>query len=154
MSVSKNKIKMLLRLGIALLFLTSLSQPCRADAYRIDWNNLNNGIQPESSDVYFVKSSLGQSVTGNMQGGGYVLTGGFWAGFTHFLAGDANNDGVVDLGDVVFLINYLYRGGIPPRIWASGDVNCDVVIDLGDVVFLINYLFKNGPAPPMCDPKN
>jgi len=43
---------------------------------------------------------------------------------------------VVDLGDVVFLINYLYRGGIPPRIWASGDVNCDGVVDSRGVVFI------------------
>jgi len=25
-------------------------------SYKIDWNDLNNGIQPESSDVYFIMS--------------------------------------------------------------------------------------------------
>jgi len=29
-------------------------------------------------------------------------------------AGDNNGDGVVDVGDVVYLINYLFRGGPPP----------------------------------------
>jgi len=32
-----------------------------------------------------------------------------------FLFGDANGDGLVDLGDVVFLVNYLYRNGPAPH---------------------------------------
>ncbi len=63
--------------------------------------------------------------------------------------GDANGDGVTDLGDVVYLINYIYRDGSPPDPLAAGDVNCDGIVNLGDVVYLINYLFKNGP-PPSC----
>ncbi len=63
-----------------------------------------------------------------------------------------NGDGVVDIGDVVFLINFLYKGGNPPVPFIEGDVNCDGVIDLGDIVFLINYLFKNGDVPRCCDP--
>ncbi len=154
MSVLRSKIERILSSIGFFVLLLSLSQLSWGSGYTIEWDNFNNGIQPESSDVYTVKSSLGQSITGDMQGGGYVLTGGFWAGFTYFLAGDVTNDGVVDLGDVVYLINYLFRGGSPPQIWATGDLNCDGVIDVGDVVFLINYLYRDGPAPPLCDPKN
>ncbi len=67
--------------------------------------------------------------------------------------GDVNNDGVIDLGDVVYLINYLYRSGPEPLpLWILGDVTCDYnfTIDIGDVVYLINYLYKNGPEP--CNP--
>ncbi|MGB2769551.1 MAG: dockerin type I repeat-containing protein, partial [Candidatus Zixiibacteriota bacterium] len=63
--------------------------------------------------------------------------------------GDANGDGLVDVGDVVYLINYLYKGGPPPDPLAAGDVNCDGIVDLGDVVYLVNYLFRGGP-PPGC----
>jgi hypothetical protein len=67
-------------------------------------------------------------------------------------AGDANCDQQVDIGDVVFLINYLYKGGPPPPLPELGDVNGDCVIEIGDVVYLINYLFKNGPVPQSgCD---
>jgi len=55
---------------------------------------------------------------------------------------------VVDLGDVVFLIDYLYRDGDAPDLLAAGDANGDCVVDLGDVVTLINYLFRDG-APPV-----
>ncbi len=63
------------------------------------------------------------------------------------LRGDANNDGVINVGDVVFLVTYLYRGGSAPEIMETGDCNCDEVIDVGDVVYLVNYLFRGGPMP-------
>lgn len=66
---------------------------------------------------------------------------------SEYMPGDANSDGIIDLGDVVLLLNYLYKGGQPPDPIGSGDVNCDVNVDLEDVIYLINYLFKNGPAP-------
>jgi hypothetical protein len=64
-----------------------------------------------------------------------------------YLAGDASGDQMVDLADVVFLVNYLYRSGDPPSPLVAGDANCDEEIDLGDVVYLINYLYKSGPDP-------
>ena len=71
----------------------------------------------------------------------------FEASFLHTIPGDVNGDGQVDIGDVVFLVNYLYKGGPPPEIPELGDVNGDSVVDLGDVVYLINYLFRDGPVP-------
>jgi len=61
--------------------------------------------------------------------------------------GDVNNDSVVDLGDLVYIINYLYKSGPEPIPWEAGDLNCDEIVDLGDVVYLINYLYRDGPPP-------
>jgi M6 family metalloprotease-like protein len=66
-----------------------------------------------------------------------------------FLLGNTNSDETVDVGDVVYLINYLYKNGSPPVPQEAGDTNCDGLVDVGDVVYLINYLFKGGP-PPSC----
>jgi hypothetical protein len=68
----------------------------------------------------------------------------------YFVCGDANGDGEVTPGDVVYLINYLFRDGSAPSPWEAGDVNSDGVVEPGDVVYLINYLFRNGPPP--CEP--
>jgi len=63
------------------------------------------------------------------------------------LYGDANGDWVIDLGDVIFLINYVLKGASPPQPLAAGDINGDCVVDVDDVVYLIYYLYKRGPTP-------
>ena len=67
----------------------------------------------------------------------------------HYSLGDFNGDGSVDIGDVVFSINYLYNSGPAPDPLEAGDANCDGTMDVADVVYLINYLFING-QPPCC----
>jgi agmatine deiminase len=64
-----------------------------------------------------------------------------------YKCGDANRDQVVDVGDVIHLINYLYKNGPVPLPIESGDCNQDGSVEVGDVVYLINYLFKSGPPP-------
>jgi len=60
--------------------------------------------------------------------------------------GDANVDGKVTVSDVVYLINFLFKGG--PEPWmAYSDANGDGKVTVSDVVYLINYLFKGGPPP-------
>lgn len=62
--------------------------------------------------------------------------------------GDVNDDGDIQVSDVVYLINYLLKGGPEPvPVPQVGDVNCDDEVDLADVVYLINYLLKSGPSP-------
>lgn len=71
---------------------------------------------------------------------GYVNT----AAFVH---GDVNADGTITISDAIYLINHLFRNGVPPRPFETGDVNCDNQTSVSDVVYLINYLFRNGPLP-------
>ncbi len=70
---------------------------------------------------------------------------GYW-----YMPGDINRDRIVDIGDVIYLINYLFISGASPDIFESGDVNGDELIDIGDVVYLINYLFIGGSSPIEC----
>jgi murein tripeptide amidase MpaA len=64
-----------------------------------------------------------------------------------FVRGDLNGDDLITLGDLVFLISFLYRGGPPPDPLQRGDVNNDSQTNLGDVVYLIDYLYRGGPPP-------
>jgi hypothetical protein len=64
-----------------------------------------------------------------------------------YLRGDPNSDGKKSISDVIFLINYLFKGGTAPEPLFLGDVNCDGNVTVSDVVYLINYLFKGGDAP-------
>jgi hypothetical protein len=67
--------------------------------------------------------------------------------FVIFKAGDPNSDDMVDVGDIIYLINYLFLNGSAPAALESGDVNLDGEVDIGDVVYLINFLFLDGAAP-------
>ncbi len=64
-----------------------------------------------------------------------------------YKCGDCNSDNLVNVSDVVFLINYLFKGGSEPYPSASADVNLDQKVTVSDVVYLINYLFKGGLEP-------
>jgi hypothetical protein len=63
------------------------------------------------------------------------------------LIGDANSSGSIQMGDVSFLLNYLYKGGPRPFPYSLGEVNGDGVINIGDVCYLLDYLFRGGPPP-------
>jgi len=65
----------------------------------------------------------------------------------NFKYGDANADNKITVGDVVYLISYLFKGGPPPNPLRRGDANGSGKVTLADVVYLISYLFKGGPTP-------
>lgn len=67
-----------------------------------------------------------------------------------FTCGDVNGDNVVNIGDIIFLINYLYRSGPAPEAHRA-DVNCDGVADLEDVLVIVNRIFRKG-VPLACCP--
>jgi hypothetical protein len=69
-----------------------------------------------------------------------------------YACGDVNADEIVDVGDLVYLIGSLFRGGNPPDPECLGDVNCNGVVDIGDVVYLVGFLYRGGatPCPDCC----
>jgi hypothetical protein len=61
--------------------------------------------------------------------------------------GDANTDGSINVADVVYIINYVFRGGSAPNPLPCGDANCDGNVNVADAVYIINFIFKGGPMP-------
>ena len=63
--------------------------------------------------------------------------------------GDLNNDDVVNLSDISYLIDYLFRTGATPDCGMTfadcEDVNGDDKINLLDVGLMINYIYREGP---------
>jgi len=64
-----------------------------------------------------------------------------------FTCGDADNSTIVNLLDIIYIINYLYRDGPAPDSPGSADVNGDGSLNILDATYLINYLYKGGPEP-------
>ncbi|UCB53070.1 MAG: dockerin type I repeat-containing protein [Candidatus Zixiibacteriota bacterium] len=107
------------------------------------------GGESESDNYRIPVNSGGQSsAIGLSESDNYGVGAGF-VHASHVNRGDVNSDGIVNLGDIVYLITYLYKGGPEPCPVEAGDVNCDGIVNLGDVVYLISYLYRGGP-PPAC----
>ncbi len=68
------------------------------------------------------------------------------------LRGDALHDNqLILVNDLVFLVNYVFKGGPPPECLEEGDALADNgLILVNDLVYLVNYVFKGGPPPPPC----
>ncbi len=61
--------------------------------------------------------------------------------------GDPNEDGRVDILDILFLINHKFKGGPGPNNPAVADLNGSGDINILDIIILINFKFKGGPEP-------
>jgi hypothetical protein len=65
--------------------------------------------------------------------------------------GDVNVSGAINSADIIYMVNYVFKGGAPPICSPSaGDVNCNGVTNSADIIYLVNYVFKGGPPPASC----
>ncbi len=67
-----------------------------------------------------------------------------WAGFGR---GDVNNDGAINLVDIIYLAGTVNGGPGAVPFKHLSDVNADGLIDMADVNYLIDYYFNGGPCP-------
>ena len=66
--------------------------------------------------------------------------------------GDADFSGQIDIGDVTYFVEYLFREGpLPIPVPEAGDFDCDTKLNIADLTSLVNYLFRGG-FPPPCNP--
>jgi hypothetical protein len=64
-----------------------------------------------------------------------------------FHRGDSNADGVINITDGIFVLNFLFLGGPGPDCQEAANPNDDGTINITDGIFVLNYLFLGGPPP-------
>jgi len=69
-----------------------------------------------------------------------------------FRRGDANDDGVVNVLDALFVRDWQFAGGTVPSCLDAADANGNRRTDLGDPVFVLSYVFACGTPPPAPGP--
>jgi hypothetical protein len=111
-----------------------LSNPGISDSFFVDQN-----VDSLGEYDYLV---ISEDAFGNLSAHSEIITVGM---ASSYLSGDANGDNFVDVGDIVYIISYVFREGALPDPYLSGDANCDSTVDHGDAVYLIYYVFKEGP---------
>jgi uncharacterized Ntn-hydrolase superfamily protein len=66
----------------------------------------------------------------------------------YFLCGDTNADGVHTSADIIGLVNYVFKSGLPPLpVPQAGDVNRSGTLTSADIISLVNFVFKSGTPP-------
>jgi hypothetical protein len=70
-----------------------------------------------------------------------------------YSVGDVNGSGDRNLLDITFLINFVYKSGLPPRYSSyMGDTDCNGVINILDITRLIGFIYLGGPEPCVFSP--
>jgi hypothetical protein len=59
---------------------------------------------------------------------------------------DASGSGP-DIGDLVYLVDYMFNGGPPPPNLDAASIDGEPGINISDLVYLVDYMFNGGPAP-------
>lgn len=67
--------------------------------------------------------------------------------FVGCLCGDANYDGSINVLDVAYIVNYLYKGGPAPIPPIAADADGSGYTNILDAANIISYLYKGGSAP-------
>jgi hypothetical protein len=118
--------------------------------YRLVTDVLDGFGGASQSDNYRIPvNSGGQASAGGLsESHNYRIKAGY-VHSSHVMRGDATGDGLIDVADVLYLIDYLFLGTSAPCPMEAGDATCDGIVDVADVLFLINYLFL-GTSPPGC----
>jgi hypothetical protein len=131
-----------------------------AAAFQINWSSINSGGAISASSAnYKMGLSVGQSVAGAGASANYKAGIGFWYGAGAggiivecpiTLSGDVNLTGTLTSADIIYLVNFVFKGGPTPNpCEASGDVGCNGTVTSADIIYLVNHVFKGGPPP--CD---
>jgi hypothetical protein len=59
------------------------------------------------------------------------------------MPGDADASGTLTSADVIYLVNYVFKGGpLPLPCAGAGDANCDGGVNASDIITVVNHLFK------------
>jgi len=88
-------------------------------AYDLTWNTIDSGgVMRSTGGDYELSGTIGQPDAGNLSGGVYNLTGGFWF---EIPVGDCDYDGVVGRGDIRSFVDCADG---PGRAFAPAECAC------------------------------
>jgi hypothetical protein len=136
-----------------------------ASGEEINWEVISSGGTAGSSTNFQLAGTVGQTATGNGISTIYDIHHGYWQIFGSESC--CNGDGIrgnvddlsgpggeVDVADLSYLVDFLFKGGPEPPCIDEGNVDGiegpGGPIDVADLSYLVDYLFKGGSLPPVC----
>lgn len=132
--------------GIVALLLSK--KPELADIYGLGCDPM----WPARAREIICSSAIDIYIPGYDEATGFGIANAFRA-LLSVSRGDFNNDGAIDVLDVVRCVNIAFRGGaVADNAWhpAVQDPKCDGVCSVADVVALVNVAFRGQSPEPPC----
>ena len=62
--------------------------------------------------------------------------------FTDNMSGDANNDTIINIVDVVGIVSFILADPVEGYNYQLADINNDCVVNVVDVVAIVNYILS------------
>lgn len=69
-----------------------------------------------------------------------------------YICGDFDGDLNINILDIVYLINFIYKEGFEPYPPDRMDADHDGLLNILDIVYIINFVYKDGPDPVCLPP--
>ena len=105
-----------------------------------DTGHFSLGIRIDGNDQVLLASNVVIADTDT--------TFGYQAEVLPSVRGDVNKDNKKNLTDIIYLVNYVFKGGPAPDPVDLGNVNCSSgAPNLTDIIYMVNYVFKAAKAP-------
>jgi len=106
----------------------------------VDTGHFSLGIRIDGNDQVILANNVVIADTDT--------TFGYQAEVLPSVRGDVNKDNKKNLTDIIYLVNYVFKGGPAPDPAELGNVNCSSgAPNLSDIVYMVNYVFKAAKAP-------
>jgi hypothetical protein len=127
-----------------------------AQGEEINWQVISSGGTKSTSANHVLSGTVAQTAVGHCSSANYGLSHGFWQEYVCCVGIRGNVDGDpgdnINVADLTYLVDYLFRGGPPPPCTEEGNVDGDPGenINIADLTYLVDYLFRGGPPPPPC----
>lgn len=58
---------------------------------------------------------------------------------------DGSDPPEIDVGDLLYLVEYMFNSGPPPEEELTADMNCDGEVDISDLLMMVEWMFNFGP---------
>lgn len=101
----------------------------------------------EGYGILFDASVQSYTVAGEYSDGTSFMAVGEFI-FVGHRSGDVNVDGAVNISDLAYLVDFIFRGGPPPQIMELADLDgsCGPP-NIVDFIYLVDFLFRGGTNP-------
>jgi hypothetical protein len=123
--------------------LAAAAVPTANAVLNVDWYSIDAGGSTTTGGTLTLRGTIGQPDAHVASGGTYVLDGGFRT-ISHCVVSDANEDGSVDVIDLLYLVETFGTARGEPSYNSMCDFNTDGSVDVLDLLWLVEYFGYQG----------